>query len=96
MTEQALQGVRILDLTHYITGPFATKLLAGYGADVIKIERPDGGDPARKLGPFYHDEVQPEKSGLFLYLNMGKRGITLNLKHPMGVSIFKEMVKLVD
>ena len=96
MTEQALNGVRVLDLTHYIAGPFAAKLLAGYGADVIKIERPDGGDPARQLGPFYHDEVQPEKSGLFLYLNMGKRGVTLNLKHPLGVKIFKELVKTAD
>jgi len=96
MTEQALRGVRVLDLTQYIAGPFATKLLAGYGADVVKLERPDGGDPARKLGPFYRDEVQPEKSGLFLYLNMEKRGITLNLKHPIGVSIFKELVKKAD
>jgi len=86
MTERALEGVRVLDLTHYIAGPMATWLLAGYGADVIKVERPDGGDPARKLSPFYHDEVNPEKSGLFLYLNMGKRGITLNLKHHLGVN----------
>ena len=46
-----LDDLTILDLTHYITGPYATKLLADYGADVIKIERP-GGDPARRLGPF--------------------------------------------
>jgi len=96
MNDEALKGVRVLDLTHYVGGPFATKLLAGYGADVIKVERPDGGEPARKLGPFYHDEVNPEKSGLFLYLNMGKRGITLNLKHPLGVTIFKELIKTVD
>ncbi|MFC2033234.1 CaiB/BaiF CoA transferase family protein [Chloroflexota bacterium] len=96
MTERALEGVRVLDLTQYIAGPMATWLLAGYGADVIKIERPDGGDPARKLGPFYHDETSPEKSGLFLYLNMGKRGTTLNLKHPLGVNIFKELVKTAD
>ena len=93
---QALAGVKVLDLTQYITGPFCTKLLAGYGADVVKVEKPGEGDPARKLGPFYRDEVQPEKSGLFLYLNMGKRGITLNLKHPMGAGIFKEMVKKTD
>ena len=96
MTERALEGVRVLDLTQYIAGPMATWLLAGYGADVIKIERPYGGDPARKLGPFYHDEVNPEKSGLFLYLNMGKRGITLDLKHQLGVNIFKELVKTAD
>ena len=70
MTTQALKGVRVLDLTQFISGPFATKFLAGYGADVIKIERSDGGDRGRKLGPFYHDEVSLEKSGLFLYLNM--------------------------
>jgi crotonobetainyl-CoA:carnitine CoA-transferase CaiB-like acyl-CoA transferase len=74
----------------------ATYLLAGFGADVIKIEKPDGGDPARKMGPFYHDEVDLEKSGLFLCLNRGKRGVTLNLKHPLGVSIFKELVKTAD
>ncbi len=96
MVEQALNGVRILDMTHYITGPFATKLLAGYGADVLKVEKPGGGDPSRKLGPFFHDEVSLEKSGLFLYLNMGKRGITLNLKHPTGVNIFRELVKETD
>lgn len=96
MQGQVLEGVRILDLTHYITGPFATRLLAGYGADVIKIERPDGGELSRRLGPFYKDEVDIEKSGLFLYLNMNKRGVTLNLKHATGVSIFKEMVKNAD
>jgi crotonobetainyl-CoA:carnitine CoA-transferase CaiB-like acyl-CoA transferase len=96
MIPQALEGIHILDLTHYIAGPFATKLLAGYGADVIKVERPVGGDPARRIGPFFHDEVSQEKSGLFLYLNMNKRGITLNLKEPMGVSIFKELVKQAD
>lgn len=93
MIPQALEGIRVLDLTHYISGPFATKLLASYGADVIKIERPEGGDPCRRMGPFFHDEVSPEKSGLFLYLNMNKRGITLNLKDPMGADIFKELVK---
>lgn len=96
MSKGVLDGVQVLDLTHYIAGPFATRLLAGYGADVIKIEKPGGGDPARRLGPFYKDEVNLEKSGLFLYLNMGKRGITLNLKHPMGSNIFKELVKKAD
>ena len=47
----ALEGMRVVDLTHHIVGPFATKLLADYGADVVKIERPDGGDAARRLGP---------------------------------------------
>ena len=86
----------MLDLTQYIAGPASTKLLADYGADVIKVERPGVGDGARSMGPFYHDEPHPEKSGLFLYLNTNKRGITLNLKSKLGNEIFKELVKGVD
>ena len=80
----ALDGVRVLDLTHYVAGPFCTKLLATYGADVIKVERPGAGDGARGMGPFPGDEPHPERSGLFLYLNMSKRGVTLDLSRPEG------------
>lgn len=96
MLEQALSGIRVLDLTWYIAGPYCTKLLADYGADVIKIEKPGEGDPARKMGPFLQDDPHPEKSGLFLYLNTNKRGITLNLKSQTGKKILKELVKDVD
>ena len=82
-----LEGVKVIDLTHYIAGPYCTKLLADYGADVIKIERPDGGDPARRIGPFFHDEPHLEGSGLFLHLNTNKRSVTLNLKTEAGRSI---------
>ncbi|MFC1868936.1 CaiB/BaiF CoA transferase family protein, partial [Thermodesulfobacteriota bacterium] len=94
--EQPLSGVKILDLTGYIAGPYCTKLLADYGADVIKVENPDGGDPARKLGPFFNDEPHPEKSGLFLYLNTNKRGITLNLETETGRRIFNELAEHAD
>jgi CoA:oxalate CoA-transferase len=94
--EQALSGVKVLDLTHYIAGPYCTKLLADYGAEVIKIERPGTGDGARRIGPFYGDAPHPEKSGLFLYLNTNKLGITLNLKSNAGVKILKELVKDTD
>lgn len=94
--EQPLEGVKVLDSTGLIAGPYCTKLLADYGADVIKVEEPDGGDPARKLGPFLNDEPHPEKSGLFLYLNTNKRGITLNLKCETGKRIFKELVAGAD
>jgi len=96
MTEQALAGTKVLDLTHYIAGPYCTRILAGFGADVIKIEKPGEGDPARRMGPFLNDEPGPEKSGLFLYLNSNKKSITLDLKSNTGVKIFKEMVKDAD
>jgi len=94
--EQALSDVKVIDLTHYIAGPYCTKMLADCGADVIKIERPDGGDPARKMGPFLHDDPDPEKSGLFLHLNTNKKGVTLNLKNETGRNIFKELVRDTD
>lgn len=93
---QALSGLKVLDLTHYIAGPFCTKLLADYGADVIKVEKPGAGDMARRMGPFPGDIPDPEKSGLFLYLNTNKKGITLNLKTTSGVDIFKNLVKEAD
>jgi crotonobetainyl-CoA:carnitine CoA-transferase CaiB-like acyl-CoA transferase len=96
MAEAALGDLWVLDLSHYIAGPYCTKLLADYGAEVIKIERPDGGDPARRYGPFPHDEPHPEKSALFLHLNTNKRGITLNLKTSAGKDVFTQLVRRVD
>jgi crotonobetainyl-CoA:carnitine CoA-transferase CaiB-like acyl-CoA transferase len=92
----ALEGVRVLDLTHYIAGPYATKLLADYGADVIKIERPDGGDPARRLGPFLNDEPGLERSGLFLHLNTNKRSVTVNIKSAAGRRIVLDLAREAD
>lgn len=87
MTPTALEGVRILDLSHHIAGPFCTKLLADYGAHVIKVERPPAGDPARLMGPFFKDEPHLEGSALFLHLNTNKESITLNLKSALGRAI---------
>jgi len=92
MLEQALSGVKVLDLTWQIAGPYCTKLLADYGADVIKVERPGKGDPTRAMGPFFKDDPNPEKSGLFLHLNTNKKGITLNLKSATGKKIFKQLI----
>ena len=96
MTSGPLEGVKVLDLTQYVAGPFSTKLLADFGADIIKIERPPAGDPARTFAPFYQDDPHPDKSGLFLHLNTNKRSITLNLKSSSGVKIFKELVQWAD
>jgi len=96
MPDQALSGIKVLDVGHHIAGPYCTKLLADFGAQVIKVERPDAGDPARRMGPFPHDEPNQETSGLFFYLNNNKQSITLNLKTGAGVKIFQELVKKVD
>ncbi len=96
MTGQALSGLIVLDLSQNISGPFCTRLLAGLGAEVIKIEPPGQGDPSRKMGPFPGDAPHSEKSGLFLYLNTGKKSLTLNLKTRAGAKIFKKLVRGAD
>ncbi|MEE9248613.1 MAG: CoA transferase [Dehalococcoidia bacterium] len=89
---QPLDGIRVVDLTHYLSGPFCTKLLADHGADVIKVERPGLGDGARRMAPFSGDRPDPENSGLFQYLNTSKRGITLNLKSAGGRRILQDLL----
>lgn len=91
-----MEGVRVIDLTRYIAGPYCTKLLADYGADVIKIERPGGGDPARRLGPFSNDEPNPEALGLLLHLNTNKKSVTPNLKEPKGREVLLDLVREAD
>lgn len=91
-----LEGIRILDLTQGVTGPYATKLFADCGADVVKIERPGGGDPARRLGPFPGDEPHPERSGMFLELNTGKRSVTLNLRTRTGQRLLQQLAADTD
>ena len=95
MQDRALHGVRVLDLTHHVAGPYCTKLLADFGADVVKVERP-GGDPTRSLPPFAGDDPHPEHSLLFAYLNTSKKSITLNLKNPTGISILRRLVADAD
>lgn len=92
----ALGHLKVLDLTHHIAGPFCTKLLADFGAEVIKVERPGSGDPARRFGPFPGDVPHPEKSGIFLYLNTNKRGVTLNLKSPAGLNLARDLARQAD
>ncbi len=90
-----LDGLTILDLSENICGPYATKLLADFGADVIKIERP-GGDPGRALGPFPGDVPHAEKSGTFFYFNTNKRSIELDLKTEGGRETFWALVDRAD
>ncbi len=95
MTERALEGVKVLDLTHHLSGPYCTKLLADFGAEVLKVERP-GGDPTRRVGPFLNDDIDPEKSLVFAYLNTNKQSITLNLKSEKGISVLKSLIAESD
>lgn len=96
MPEKALDGVKVLEYADLISGPYCTKLLSNLGAEVIKVEEPKVGDRSRSVGPFPKDIPDPEKSGLFLYLNANKLGITLNTKTETGLAIFKELAKGVD
>ncbi len=93
---QALAGLRVLEVADMLAGPFCGKLLASLGAKVIKVETPLTGDPSRRRGPFPGDIPHPERSGLFLYLNTGKKGITLNLDDPQGRVLLGELTSRVD
>jgi formyl-CoA transferase len=90
-----LEGIRVLDLTNVLAGPFATLHLALLGADVIKIENPGAGDLARKLGnvPEYNQKLLGTS---FLAQNANKRSLTLNLKTDEGKEIFRRLVKISD
>lgn len=96
MKNGALDDIKVLDLGQDISAPYCAKLLADYGAEVIKVEPHGQGDSARRMGPFPGDVPNPEKSGLFLHLNMNKKGITLNLHTREGAKILKELVKRAD
>ncbi len=84
MPDAALAGIRVLELGQMVSAPYCAKLFADFGADVIKIETPEGGDAARGWGPFPNDQAHPEKSGLFHFLNTNKRGVTLDLSAASG------------
>ena len=95
MSEQILQGVRVLDLTNVLAGPFATLHLALLGAEVIKIERPGSGDLARKLGTL--TELNEQLMGTsFLAQNANKKSVTLNTKSAEGKEIFLKLAKDAD
>jgi benzylsuccinate CoA-transferase BbsE subunit len=91
---QALEPYRVLDLTQAI-GWTCGKLLADLGADVIKIEPPEG-DPGRHFGPFYHDDPHPERSLPWFAAHTNKRGITLNLDSADGQALWLELVRSAD
>lgn len=95
MATAPLKGIRVLDLTNVLAGPFACHQLAHMGADVIKVESPKGGDLARQLGA--DAELNSQLMGVsFLAQNPGKRSITIDLKHPKGKQLLHELVATAD
>ncbi|OBI97861.1 acyl-CoA hydratase [Mycobacterium alsense] len=90
-----LAGLRVVELGGEIAAPYCTKLLVDLGADVCKVEPPTG-DPLRRWGPFPSETPDPVRSGLFEYLNAGKRGTAVDLAHESGVAALREMISQAD
>ena len=86
-----LTGIRVIDYSHFLAGPHMSRCLAAMGADVIKVERPKGGDAGRAHGYF-----KDGQSGYFLQQNMGKRGLCIDLKDKRGLAMMHELVKTAD
>jgi len=96
MPTGALEGIKVIELGQLVSGPYCAKLFADYGADVVKVEHPGSGDAARTWGPFPGDEPHLEKSGLFLFLNTNKRGVTLDVTTPRGRDLMLRLLEGAD
>jgi crotonobetainyl-CoA:carnitine CoA-transferase CaiB-like acyl-CoA transferase len=90
-----LDDLLVLDLSGGIAGPYCARLLADHGADVIKLEPPEG-DRARRMPPFAGDDPDPEKSLFFLLLNLNKRGITLDAETAEGAATLRRLAQVAD
>lgn len=95
MQKGLLPGIRVLELGEGVSAPYCGKILANLGAEVIKIEPPEG-DAARRMGPFPGDEPHPEKSGIFLALNANKYGVTLDAGSDRGGDAFRRLARSAD
>ena len=87
-----LEGIRVLDLSRMLSGPYATMLLADHGAEVIKIESAEG-DSSRRSGPFKEDDLKRNWSGYFISLNRNKKSISLNLKNGDDLAFFRKLIE---
>ena len=92
----ALAGLKIIEIGTMVSAPYAAKLLADMGAEVIKVETPHAGDPARSRGPFPGGQAHPDKSGLFLYLNANKHGVTLDIGQADGMELLEALAAQAD
>jgi crotonobetainyl-CoA:carnitine CoA-transferase CaiB-like acyl-CoA transferase len=92
----ALSNLKIIEIGELVSAPYAAKLMADMGAEVVKIERPGIGDRARQRGPFPGGSAHPEKSGLFLYLNTNKLAVTLDIARPEGFALLEQLAADAD
>ena len=95
MANRPLNGIKVIEYCSFVAGPYCVKQLSDVGAEVIKVEQPEG-DGARRRGPFMGDNPDPELSGLFLYNNTNKMGVTLNPETAIGREIFKRLIAGAD
>ena len=95
MSTGALDGIKVVDFGQMVSAPFCAKLFSDYGADVIKVELPEG-DSARHTGPFPEDVPHSEKSGLFFVNNTNKRGVTCDVRTDAGRALFKRLLEWAD
>jgi CoA:oxalate CoA-transferase len=91
-----LEGIRVLDATHIVAGPFCSMILGDMGAEVIKIERPRTGDQARNRAPFIRSEDGREMSSRFLGVNRNKKSVSIDLRNPRCKTAFEELVRKSD
>ncbi len=96
MSGAALGGIKVLDFSHALAGPYCTLLLSDYGAEVYKLESPGSGDMGRAWGPPFVEAAGGAYSHFFLGLNRGKRGIAIDLKQPEGLALCRELLTKMD
>jgi crotonobetainyl-CoA:carnitine CoA-transferase CaiB-like acyl-CoA transferase len=92
---RALDDLKVIEFAEMVSGPMCGKMFADMGAEVIKIESPQG-DSARRIPPFVKDQPHPETSGFFLYLNTSKKSITLDPAKPSGAGVFRKLITSAD
>ena len=91
-----LEGIKVLDLSRVLAGPWCTQLLADLGAEVIKVERPGSGDDTRHWGPPWHGEGKERVAAYFLSANRGKKSAAIDFSRPEGVELVRELAKQSD
>jgi len=96
MLKRPLTGIRIVGVEQYMSAPYCTMVLADAGAEVIKIERPDGGDPRRSIPPFATDDQGGRVAGNYLGYNRNKKSVALNLREESGRKVLRDLVEVSD